>query len=256
MIGCERKISVMLVSHAIIKSNSFVLQNNMIGWERKVIGLHVPHAIIKSKFCATKQRYDWLRGKNHRAAGAPRNNQHISVRCSAKHQRKTTEMTGLMTTWTQNSKSCIFYQNHSHRFFTSIEQFIKCKKRVQMSLVLMLTWLVRTTNLIWADLGYFATFPIGMLLQSAVFKLQTKNKREWKFHCPSLPHDFFRVAVVDGIYVFIKSGIRLRLDLLNFLQPSTGHKQPARLRVIGKNLRELSNNVLQNLRWCISQQRF
>lgn len=118
--------------------------------------------------------------------------------------------------------------------------------------------LIKTQNFIWADLGHFAIFPvIGILLRSAVFKLKTKNKRNWKkFFCPRLPYDFFRVAVVDSIYVFIKSRIRLRLDLLNFLQPSTGHKQPARLGIIGKNLRELSNNVLQNLRWCISQQRF
>ena len=44
------------VSHAIIKSNSFVLQNNdMIGGERKVNGLRMPHAIIESEFRATKQ---------------------------------------------------------------------------------------------------------------------------------------------------------------------------------------------------------
>ena len=64
MIGCERKISVLQVSHAYIKSHCFVLQNNnMIGRERKVNGLGMPHAIIESKFRATKQSKVILRGR-------------------------------------------------------------------------------------------------------------------------------------------------------------------------------------------------
>lgn len=50
------------------------------------------------------------------------------------------------------------------------------------------------------------------------------------------PDYLFRKTAVDGINVLLQSGAGLSLDLLHFLQPSTGHKQTASLAVMRQHL--------------------
>lgn len=64
-----------------------------------------------------------------------------------------------------------------------------------------------------------------------------------------VPYDFFWVAVVDGIDVFVERRARFCFDFLDFLQTAARYEEFARLRVVRKNFGELRHNVLEDVWW-------
>lgn len=59
--------------------------------------------------------------------------------------------------------------------------------------------------------------------------------------------NFLGVAIVDGVDVLCEGGARICLDLLNLLEAAAGDEESASLGVVGQDLAELADNVLEDV---------